>query len=164
MYTAIKAVFNRSTRAYDVQVIDEADLLAAHEGWLVFNTGNEAGVAAKVRAGGLCQSQRPAQREALLRWLDAATQAVAAPADPFAVGCEVVREKFLRDYDSRGRAVRTGVLIWDAGTVVEVSGDRLRVYWHTYRADLPADEWAARNLASRAKRTWVSKKFLKAVA
>ncbi len=39
---------------------------------------------------------------------------------------------------------------FDLGSVVAVNGDRVQVYWHTYRGDLPAGV-----CKTKSKRTWV---------
>jgi hypothetical protein len=40
--------------------------------------------------------------------------------------------------------------VFDLGTVVDVKGERVQVYWHTYRADLPAGV-----CKTKSKRTWI---------
>lgn len=66
MYTAIKA------RRGKVQVIFNADLLLIHNGFLLFDSGNEADIAQQVREGKLVPSWPQKQKDAVLAWLDAA--------------------------------------------------------------------------------------------
>lgn len=65
--TAIKAIYNRKTKAYDVITVLNANPLYCHEGYLVFD--NVDYTIAAINSGRLVPSIKPAQRQALLNWL-----------------------------------------------------------------------------------------------
>lgn len=68
MITAIKPVFDRKTQTFSVDVRRDANVLLAHEGWLVFD--NPVTVKASIEAGHMISHWTPRKRAAVLAWLN----------------------------------------------------------------------------------------------
>jgi hypothetical protein len=65
--TGLKATFNRSTKAYEVQVLANADPIACFSGWVVFDCIPSTLHA--VNNGRMIQSFSVAKRAAITNWL-----------------------------------------------------------------------------------------------
>jgi hypothetical protein len=65
--TAIKPIYNRKTKAYDITVVEDANPLYAHEGYLVFDDRHR--VLAAVQEGKLLQGWPYAKIKACIDWL-----------------------------------------------------------------------------------------------
>lgn len=61
--TAVKPIYNRKTKTYDVDVRRDANVLLAHEGFLVFQ--DAAYALAGVQSGSLIGSWEPKKRAAV---------------------------------------------------------------------------------------------------
>lgn len=68
-FTAVKPVYNRKTKKYDIEVVENADVLLAHNGYFVFDDLRQARNAVIVKS--LLGNWKPAKRDAVLAWLTA---------------------------------------------------------------------------------------------
>ena len=67
MYTAIKPVYNRSTKTYTIQVIENAQPIMAHEGFLVYDNASRA--LGDIIRGRLLQSWHQDKKDAIVHYL-----------------------------------------------------------------------------------------------
>lgn len=67
MITAIKAVYQPKEKRYEVKVIREANVLLAHEGFLVFDDAAKA--LEGVQIGVLIPKFKEAKKKAIVDWL-----------------------------------------------------------------------------------------------
>lgn len=74
MITAIKPVYDRRTRRFDIEVVRDANVLLAHTGFLVFDDPVRA--LANVVAGRLIPRWSVTKRQAVINWLEAEAKAV----------------------------------------------------------------------------------------
>lgn len=68
MITAIKPIFDRQTQTFNVTVVENADVLLAHEGYLVYD--DAAKVLQGIREGKMLTNWTPRKRQAAIDWLE----------------------------------------------------------------------------------------------
>lgn len=69
-YLALKAVYNRKTKGYDVQAVENADIGMIHHGYLVVDPTNIGYALSELNAGRLIASWKKEKQTAIKEWLD----------------------------------------------------------------------------------------------